>query len=149
MLALVRKASSAAVCSQVALRLVFLPCIISALELTTPIMSPSPGQVRHQIFNGNIGEKRCYETPKRRPGTVRRDGAAHGPLLPSCVCVCQPASIQEWTIAVDTLAKKGNQLSSEFQIEIGSRDICFTPGLIYLHIPLHGSVGEVRCTKPP
>lgn len=36
-----------------------------------------------------------------------------------CLSVCQPASIQEWTIAVDTRAKKGNQLSSEFQIEIG------------------------------
>ena len=36
-----------------------------------------------------------------------------------CLSVCEPASIQEWAIAVDTRAKKGNQLSFEFQTEIG------------------------------
>ncbi|CAI9168301.1 unnamed protein product [Rangifer tarandus platyrhynchus] len=40
--------------------------------------------------------------------------------------------------------RRETSLVLSFRQKLESRDICFTPGLIYLFIPLHGSVGEAR-----
>lgn len=42
------------------------------------------------------------------------------------------------------MQRRETSLVLSFRQKLESRDICFTPGLIYLLIPLHGSVGEVR-----